>query len=117
MVFLSYARKDGRDAALRLKSELESNRLVVWMDAERIEGGASWTREIAWRPTSTASTPPTIAPKPCCRRLEQKGNGETRPTGRRTGDPPRGHVPEVRLRIPQLGSRSGAPNFSIHDCG
>src|SRR6516225_8437914 len=46
MVFLSYARKDGRDAALRLKSELESNRLVVWMDAERIEGGASWTREI-----------------------------------------------------------------------
>jgi len=40
MVFLSYARKDGRDAALRLKSELESNRLVVWMDAERIEGGA-----------------------------------------------------------------------------
>jgi len=25
MVFLSYARKDGRDAALRLKSELESN--------------------------------------------------------------------------------------------
>ena len=40
-------------------------------------------------------------------------------TGRRTGDPPRRPRArmEVRLRIPQLASRSGAPNFSIHDCG
>ena len=35
------------------------------------------------------------------------------------GDPPRRPRArmEFRLRIPQLGSRSGAPNFSIHDCG
>ena len=45
-VFLSYARKDGREAALHLKSELERERFTVWLDTERIEGAASWTREI-----------------------------------------------------------------------
>jgi WD40 repeat protein len=45
-VFLSYARKDGREAALHLKRELEKNDLTVWMDMERIEGGANWSREI-----------------------------------------------------------------------
>ena len=46
MVFLSYARKDGRDAALRLKDELEKESYQVWLDTRQIEGGASWTREI-----------------------------------------------------------------------
>ena len=45
-VFLSYARKDGQDAALCLKYDLEAAGFHVWQDVESIRGGASWTGKI-----------------------------------------------------------------------
>ena len=42
MVFLSYARKDGALLANRLAGDLPD----VWLDTQRIRGGASWTVEI-----------------------------------------------------------------------
>ena len=45
-VFLSYARKDGKEVALRLRGDLEEKGFDVWLDTARIEGGGSWTNEI-----------------------------------------------------------------------
>ncbi|MCU0481432.1 MAG: toll/interleukin-1 receptor domain-containing protein [Anaerolineae bacterium] len=45
-IFISYARKDGRDLALRLQKSLSDLRYDVWLDTNEIEGGASWTKEI-----------------------------------------------------------------------
>jgi len=45
-IFISYARKDGRDLALRLKASLEAARYTVWLDTSEIDGGASWSRDI-----------------------------------------------------------------------
>ena len=45
-LFISYARKDGTEMALRLQSNLETEGFDPWLDASRIHGGASWTLEI-----------------------------------------------------------------------
>ena len=45
-VFISYARKDGSELALRLKRDLEKKGSLVWLDKVCISGGASWTEEI-----------------------------------------------------------------------
>lgn len=45
-VFISYSRKDGTDAAQNLRDELKAAGCEVWLDTERIRGGASWTKEI-----------------------------------------------------------------------
>jgi WD40 repeat protein len=45
-VFISYARRDGKALALRLKKDLTAAKFDVWLDTERIGGGASWTRAI-----------------------------------------------------------------------
>ena len=49
-IFISYARKDGRELALRLHKDLTSKGLDVWLDTKRIEGGASCGRSFT-RPT------------------------------------------------------------------
>lgn len=45
-VFISYARRDGRDLALRLKQDLVTVGHSVWLDTAEIEGGSSWSSEI-----------------------------------------------------------------------
>jgi WD40 repeat protein len=45
-VFISYARKDGTELAKRLQGDLSSSGYDVWVDTQRIAGGASWTKEI-----------------------------------------------------------------------
>src|SRR3954447_24394202 len=45
-VFLSYARKDGTDTAQHLGDVLRGAGCEVWLDTERIRGGASWSKEI-----------------------------------------------------------------------
>src|SRR2546422_379845 len=44
-IFVSYAR-DGAELALRLQKDLTAAGFDVWLDTERIGGGASWTVEI-----------------------------------------------------------------------
>jgi hypothetical protein len=44
-VFISYARKDAAPLATLLQQSLEPD-CEVWLDTQRIEGGASWTVEI-----------------------------------------------------------------------
>ncbi len=45
-VFISYARKDGSGTAHRLRDTLNAAGCVVWLDTDRIRGGASWSKEI-----------------------------------------------------------------------
>lgn len=45
-VFISYARKDGADAAHALHDLLRGAGHTVWLDTQEIHGGASWSREI-----------------------------------------------------------------------
>lgn len=45
-IFISYARRDGTKLALRLQMDLTAAGFDVWLDTQRIEGGASWTVEI-----------------------------------------------------------------------
>jgi hypothetical protein len=45
-VFISYARKDGATLARRLQSDLAKRGFEVWLDTQRIEGGAMWTTKI-----------------------------------------------------------------------
>ena len=45
-IFISYARKDGKDLALRLQNDLTQQGLDVWLDTQRLHGGANWTAEI-----------------------------------------------------------------------
>jgi hypothetical protein len=47
-VFVSYARKDGEHLAQHLKRDLEVAGFDVWLDTERIGGGATWGREIEY---------------------------------------------------------------------
>ena len=42
-IFISYARKDAAKLALRLQKDLTAAGFDVWLDTERIGGGASWT--------------------------------------------------------------------------
>jgi len=44
-IFISYARKDGRELAMKLWRDLQSE-YEVWLDTSEIEGGASWSLEI-----------------------------------------------------------------------
>jgi hypothetical protein len=61
-VFVSYARKDATDLALRLRKDPRSNSCEVWLDTARIPGGASrsllydWTR-FGWARINVAATP------------------------------------------------------------
>jgi len=45
-IFISYARKDGRDLALRLQNSLTTRGYDVWLDTSEIDGGGSWGVEI-----------------------------------------------------------------------
>lgn len=45
-IFISYARKDGSSLAQRLQKDLKKAGFDPWLDAFRIEGGATWTVEI-----------------------------------------------------------------------
>src|SRR5258706_1282624 len=45
-VFVSYARRDGSELAVRLQKDLMAAGFEVWLDTQRIGGGASWTLEI-----------------------------------------------------------------------
>jgi hypothetical protein len=45
-IFVSYARGDGADLALRLQRDLTAAGFDAWLDTQRIGGGASWTVEI-----------------------------------------------------------------------
>jgi hypothetical protein len=45
-IFISYARKDARPRAECLAAALEESGFDVWMDRQRILGGASWSRTI-----------------------------------------------------------------------
>ena len=45
-VFISYARKDGAALAQRLQKDLNGKGFDVWLDTQRIAGGATWTRAL-----------------------------------------------------------------------
>ena len=45
-IFISYARRDARDLAVRLRDDLLAGGHQVWLDTAEIEGGASWSNEI-----------------------------------------------------------------------
>ncbi|MEL6779137.1 MAG: toll/interleukin-1 receptor domain-containing protein [Cyanobacteria bacterium J06597_16] len=45
-VFLSYARADGAEAALRLRTELTRSGLGVWQDIENMMGGKAWKDQL-----------------------------------------------------------------------
>ena len=45
-IFISYARDDSRDIAMRLHADLASAGHDVWLDLSEIEIGASWSRDI-----------------------------------------------------------------------
>jgi WD40 repeat protein len=45
-IFVSYARRDGAELAVRLQKDLTIAGFVTWLDKQRIDGGASWTAEI-----------------------------------------------------------------------
>ncbi len=47
-IFISYARRDGRDLALKLRKDLANAGLNVWLDTAEIEGGANWSHEIEY---------------------------------------------------------------------
>ncbi len=70
-IFLSYAWKDGKKPALRLKADLEKAGFEVWQDAGRIRGGESWTKEIekglAWCDTLLAVLTPEALKSDNCR--------------------------------------------------
>ncbi len=45
-IFLSYTRKDGADAAARLRAELERAGFTVWRDIEQMRGGRAWQEQL-----------------------------------------------------------------------
>lgn len=45
-VFISYARQDGKDLALRLRDDLQLVGYMPWLDLSEIQGGASWSENI-----------------------------------------------------------------------
>lgn len=45
-LFISYARKDARDLALKLHTDLVKRGYEVWLDTSEIDGGASWSDSI-----------------------------------------------------------------------
>src|SRR5215510_3088074 len=45
-MFISYARKDGRDLTVRLHDDLTTAGYSAWLDSSEIAGGASWSHAI-----------------------------------------------------------------------
>ena len=45
-IFISYARKDSRDLAIRLRDDLQKQGYSVWLDLSQIPGGADWLQTI-----------------------------------------------------------------------
>lgn len=45
-IFISYAREDARDIALKLRDDLKAAGHDVWLDSSEIAAGSSWSREI-----------------------------------------------------------------------
>ncbi len=45
-LFISYARADGIQAAVRLRGELESTGVTVWRDNEDMRGGKAWKEQL-----------------------------------------------------------------------
>jgi WD40 repeat protein len=45
-IFISYAHRDGAQLAERLRKDLAEQGLDVWLDKQRLHGGAVWTTEI-----------------------------------------------------------------------
>jgi hypothetical protein len=45
-IFISYARCEGRDLALKLQRTLTAQGFNVWLDTSDIDGGASWSADI-----------------------------------------------------------------------
>lgn len=45
-IFLSYARKDGFEAATRLRFELERADFQIWRDREDMRGGQDWRQQL-----------------------------------------------------------------------
>ena len=45
-IFVSYARRDGAELALRLEKDLTAAGFGVWGDTARLHGGESWTVKI-----------------------------------------------------------------------
>jgi hypothetical protein len=45
-IFISYAREDGKELALRLRDDLRASGCSVWLDVSHIQGGESWTQAI-----------------------------------------------------------------------
>lgn len=45
-VFISYSRKDGSRTAYQLRDALNAAGCDTWLDAERVRGGASWSKDI-----------------------------------------------------------------------
>ncbi len=46
LIFISYARKDGRDLALRFQTDFQAAGYKVWLDTAQLETGANWSLEI-----------------------------------------------------------------------
>lgn len=46
LIFISYARKDARDLALRLRDDLEEAGFAVWLDLSEVAGGGDFTQQI-----------------------------------------------------------------------
>ncbi|MGB1287902.1 MAG: DarT ssDNA thymidine ADP-ribosyltransferase family protein, partial [Aggregatilineales bacterium] len=45
-IFISYARRDARELAIKLRDSLSSAGYSIWLDLEEIPGGASWSENI-----------------------------------------------------------------------
>ena len=45
-IFLSYARRDGLDAATKLRGELAAMGFQVWRDIEEMQGGLAWKEQL-----------------------------------------------------------------------
>lgn len=45
-LFISYARRDARELAIRLHADLTAQGHAPWLDTSEIDGGASWTNDI-----------------------------------------------------------------------
>jgi hypothetical protein len=45
-IFISYSRKDGAEAAARLRRELEAHGFGIWQDLVALEGGRDWWSQI-----------------------------------------------------------------------
>jgi len=46
VIFISYARKDARELAVQLHTDLIAAGHTPWLDTAEIEGGADWARKI-----------------------------------------------------------------------